>query len=131
MLCELILYVSLQLNVDSEQLILKKLFHGRFITDLLGLRPSFSHKHIKWVNFIREWRDLQFKVDSERHISFMSNLFARRVFARNLLVGSHRRIFFFIISFWRLIWGLSRVLTSNKREALPIRFQHFNRTTDF
>ena len=24
--------------------------------------------HVVWVNFIREWRDLQFNVDSERQI---------------------------------------------------------------
>ena len=49
---------------------------------------------IMCANFIDEWRDLQLKVDSERQlfeIFFMANLFAFRVFARNLLIGSHRK----------------------------------------
>ena len=41
-----------------------------------------------------EWRNLQFKVDSQRQIFeklFMAILFALRVFTRNLLRGSRRR----------------------------------------
>ena len=41
-------------------------------------------------NFISEWRDLQFKFDSEQQILrelFMAILFALRVFARNPLGG--------------------------------------------
>ena len=44
------------------------------------------------VNFIQKWRELWFKVDSERKIFeklFMAILFTVRVFARNLLRGNH------------------------------------------
>ena len=44
--------------------------------------------YVVCVNFIHKWRDLQFKVDSERQIFeklLMANLFTLRVFARNLL----------------------------------------------
>ena len=45
--------------------------------------------------YINKWRDLQFKVDSERQIFlrnfFMTILFILRVFARNLLTGNRRR----------------------------------------
>ena len=55
--------------------------------------------HVVCVNFISEWRDLQFNVDSERHFLrnfFMAGLFTLRVFARNLLRGSRRRNIFHI-----------------------------------
>ena len=56
---------------------------------------SFSH-HLccVCVNFIREWCGLQFNVDSKGRIFeklFMGILFTLKVFARNLLRGSHRR----------------------------------------
>ena len=59
--------------------------------------------YVVCVNFIHKWRNLQFKVDSERQIFFeklfMAVLITHRVFARNLLRGNRRRntfrIFFF------------------------------------
>ena len=64
--------------------------------------------HVMCVNFIRERRDLEFNVDSERQIFlrnfFMAVLFTLRVFARNLLRGSRRRNIFFIYHFWWLTW---------------------------
>ena len=36
----------------------------------LELRPSFSHSDVVCVNFIHEWRDLQFKGESARQIYF-------------------------------------------------------------
>ena len=64
-----------------------------------GLRPSFSHHlYVVCVNFIYEWRNLQFKVDSQRQIfweTFHGNLLC--VFARNLLIGSRRRNTFCIL----------------------------------
>ena len=53
------------------------------------------------VYFTRAWRDLQFKVNSERQIFeklFLTILFALRVFTRNLLKGNHRRNTFFHIA---------------------------------
>ena len=50
--------------------------------------------YVVCVNFIHKWRDLQFKVDSERQILeklIMTILFTFRVFARNLLRGKRRR----------------------------------------
>ena len=52
--------------------------------------------------FKREWRDLQFNVDSERQIfekPFYGNfILTLRVFARNLLRGNRRRNIFCFIS---------------------------------
>ena len=65
-----------------------------FIQDY-GLASDTTH--VMYVNFIHEWRDLQFKVDSERQIFkklFMAILFTLSVFARNLLRGSRRRSIF-------------------------------------
>ena len=60
------------------------------------------------VNFVHEWGNLQFKVDSERHVFekiFMAILFTLRIFARNLLRGSWQRIFiFFRFDVWPGIW---------------------------
>ena len=50
--------------------------------------------YVVCVNFIHKWRDLQFKVDSERHIflrNFSWHLITHRVFARNLLRGNRCR----------------------------------------
>ena len=72
--------------------------------------------YVVCVNFIHEWWDLQFKVDSERQIFeklFMAILFTLRVFARNLLRGSRRRNTFCIL-FWCLAWGSNPGFSSNK-----------------
>ena len=74
------------------------------------LQPPFSQdyglashtSHVECVNFIREWWDLQFNVDSERQIFkklFMACLFTLRIFARNLLRGNCRRNIFRIAIF--------------------------------
>ena len=51
--------------------------------------------HVACVNFIRDWRDLQFNVDSERQISEKlshgSCIYSLRVFARNLLKSCNDR----------------------------------------
>ena len=56
---------------------------------------SFQPTHVVCVNFIREWRELQFNVDSEGQIfeklfqckfNYPQSLFTLRVFARNLLL---------------------------------------------
>ena len=70
------------------------------------------------VNFIHKWRDLQFKVDSERQILFFEKLFITilfnlRVFARNLLRGNHWKRNF-------LYFGLMPGLTSNKSTHYPL-----------
>ena len=55
------------------------------------------------VNFIHEWRDLQFKVDSERQIfkkHFMALLFTLRVFARNLSAVAEGIPFVFYFDVW-------------------------------
>ena len=74
--------------------------------------------HVVILNFIREWRDLQFNVDSKRQIFeklFFLFLFTLRIFARNLLRGNPRiNIFFFHIMFWYLAWDTNLGFTSNK-----------------
>ena len=53
------------------------------------------------VNFIPEWRDLQFNVDSEGQIFeqlYMAILFTLRVFARNLLKDSPQKNIFVLMS---------------------------------
>ena len=55
--------------------------------------------HVVCVNFICEWRDLQFNVYAERQIFeklFHGMLFTLKVFARNLLRGSRRSNIFYI-----------------------------------
>ena len=83
----------------------------------VGITDLVSHTtYVVCVNFIYRWRDLQFKVDSERQIfweTFHSNLFTLRVFARNLLRGNRRRNIF-RISFWRLAWNTNPVFSSYK-----------------
>ena len=65
--------------------------------------------YVLCVNFIHKWRNLQFKVDLERH--FLRNFswefyLLSRVFDRNLL-RANLRINNFCISFWCLAWDLN------------------------
>ena len=57
--------------------------------------------YVVCVNFIHKWRDLQFKVATERQIRVRNFswqlLFTLRVFARNLQSGSGRRNTFCIL----------------------------------
>ena len=57
--------------------------------------------YVVCANFIHKWRDLQFKVDSERQIVLRNFswqfLFTFRVFTRNLLRGNRRRNIFRIL----------------------------------
>ena len=68
--------------------------HYNLSVRIIGLAPHTTN--VVCVNFIHKWRDLQFKVDSEKQIFFLRNfslqfLFTLRVFARNLLRGNRRR----------------------------------------
>ena len=73
--------------------------------------------YVGCVNFIHKWRDLQFKVNSERQIfseTFHGNsIFTLRVFARNLLRGKRWRNTF-RISFWCLARDSNPGFLSNK-----------------
>ena len=98
------------------------------ITDIIGhYNPSVriinlvsDTSYVVCVNFIYffyKWRDLQFKVDSERQ-TFLRNfswqfLFTLRVFARNLLRLNRRRNTFCIL-FWCLAWRSNPGFTSYK-----------------
>ena len=69
--------------------------------------------YVVCVNFIHEWRDLQFKVVSERQTFeklFMTILFTLTVFAKNLLRGNRRILF--VLFF--LAWGSNPGFTPNK-----------------
>ena len=74
--------------------------------------------YVECLNFMQEWRYLQFNVDSERQIFetlLIVNSFTLKVFARNLLRGNiFRRRNIFIFSFWCLIWDLKSGLRPNK-----------------
>ena len=66
--------------------------------------------YVMCVNFIHKWRDLLFKVDSERQM-FLINFswqffFTLRVFSRILLRGSSRRniIPYFRFDIWPGVW---------------------------
>ena len=79
----------------------------------------FHTTYVVYVNFIHNWRDILFKVDSERQIfweTFHGNFICscqKFVFARNLLRGN-RRINTFSISFWCLAWDSNPGFSSNK-----------------
>ena len=60
--------------------------------------------YVVCVSFIHKWRDLQFKLDSERQIvweTFVADLITLTVFARNVLRENRRRNTFRIL-FWCL-----------------------------
>ena len=61
-----------------------------------GLRPASHTTYVVCVNFMRERRDLKFKVDIERNFIYSQS------FARNLLKRSRRRNIFlyFIFDDW-------------------------------
>ena len=71
-----------------------------------------SHStYVVCVNFIHKWRDLQFKVNSERQ-NFWETFDGNFIFARNLLRGNRRRNTF-CISFWCLAWYSNPGFSSN------------------
>ena len=57
---------------------------------------AFHTTYVVCINFMHEWRDLEFKVDSERQI-----------FEKHFIA-------IFIFSFWYLTWGLNSGFTSNE-----------------
>ena len=112
-------------NLSDDLRITLRIYNVNIHTYIIGYyNPSVriidlvSHTtYVVCVNFVHTWRDLQFKVDSERQIFFeklfMAILFTLRVFARNLLRGNRRRNIF-RISFWCLAWDSNPGLSSNK-----------------
>ena len=86
-------------------------------------RPLQSINHMVCVNFLHEWPDLRFKVDSEWNIfwqTFHGNFFTLRLYTINLLRGNRLRSTFCIL-FWCLAWGWKPGFTSNKPTHLPTR----------
>ena len=80
---------------------------------LVRIIDLISHTtYVVCVDFIHKWRDLQFKVGSERQIFCQFYLFLR-VFARNVLRGNRWRNTF-RISFWCLTWDSNPGFSSNK-----------------
>ena len=114
---------ALNKTISSLSIIVINISHIR--TYIIGYyNPSVriidlvSHTtYVVCVNFIHKWRDLLFKVDSERQIfweTFHGNfLFTLRVFARNLLRGNRQRKTFRIL-FWCLAWDTNPSFSSNK-----------------
>ena len=84
--------------------------------------------HVVCVNFIHEWCQLQFEVDSECQIffekffvailfgltEFLPEICWKKVIAEEILV--------FIFSFWYLTWSLNRGLTSKKTTHYLLRW---------
>ena len=60
-----------------------------------GYNLASHTEYVVPINYIRERRDLQFKVIFEN--LFMAILFTLRVFASNLLIGNHQRNSFCIL----------------------------------
>ena len=97
----------------------------RIMIDLLT--PLLSYV----LYFISKWRDLKFKVNTERQIFeeiFIANLFTLRVFATNLLRGNRVEIFFNILLSPRsLTRCLNHGLTSDKLAQYLIDYRaHIN-----
>ena len=83
-------------------------------TYIIDLVPHSTY--VVCGNFIHNWRDLQFKVDSERQIFFeklfKAILFTPRVFSRNLSERKSPKKYF--LYFLCLAWGSNPGFTSNK-----------------
>ena len=61
---------------------------GHYCPSVRIINLAFHNTYIVCVNFIDKWRDLHFKVDSERQIfekHFLAILFTLRVFAEEIL----------------------------------------------
>ena len=114
-------YFWTELNWRKIKIINQEIIHTYIIghhNPSVRIIDLASHTtYVVCVNFIHKWRDLQFKVDSERQIFFeklfMAILFTLRVFAGNLLRGNRRRNIF-RISLWCLAWDSNPGFSSNK-----------------
>ena len=79
------------------------------ITDLV------SHTtYVVCVNFIHEWRDLQFKVNSERQLSTATFFIYSQSFCQISAERGNRRRNNFYILFWCLALGTNPGFSSNK-----------------
>ena len=70
------------------------------------------------INFIHNWWDLQFNVESKRQIFekfYMAVLITLKNFPENLLRGNRRKNTFCIL-FWCLAWGMNSDFTSRSRQ---------------
>ena len=74
---------------------------------------AFHTPHVVYVNFIHEWRDLQFNAGSEWKI--FEKHFKAGCCQKFAVKGNCRKnIFFFHISFWCLTWYTKPGFTFNK-----------------
>ena len=134
MLCALILYVSdwtYNLTSTPNGRFFEKLFNGRFIYSQSFYQksiPAYIHKwplqsfshyydlashttHVVCVNFIREWLDLQFNVDSGRQI-FEKLSHGRFIYFQSFSQKSAERKSYFIFDDW---FGIrTQAFASNK-----------------
>ena len=74
--------------------------------------------YVVCVNFIHKWRDLQFKVDSERQILFWETFHGNFIYSQSFFQKSAERKspkkYFLYFLFWCLAWGSNPGFTSNK-----------------
>ena len=98
---------------SSERKSPKKYIIGHYNPSVWISDLASHHTHIVCINFIHEWRHLQFKVDSERQIfEFLPEILWKEV---------AEEIFSHISLSWRcLTWGLNRSLTSYKVTHNPL-----------
>ena len=98
-----------------KKLYIKKIYIIGHYNPLVSIIDLASHTtYVMCVNFIHEWRDLQFPNGRFFWESFHCNfIFTLRVFARNLLRGNHWRNTSHIL-FWCLACGSNPYFMSNK-----------------
>ena len=120
--------------------------HGEFLWNIFYVRTLHIHNwllqpfsqdyslvshttHVVCLNFIREWRDLQFNVDFEQQI--FEKLFQSRIYLPSECLSEicweeiAEEIFVFHISFWWLTWNMNPGLTSNKPTHYLLDYGYF------
>ena len=85
--------------------------------------------HVVCINFIPEWRDLQFNVDSERQI--FGETLSWQVYLLSEFLPEicweqiAEEIIFFHTSFWCMTWGTNPVIASNKPTHYILDYGNF------
>ena len=78
-----------------------------------------------FVNFIREWRDLQFNVDSERQIFETGRLIYSQNFCQKSAERKSPRKYFFHIPFWCLTLDTNSRFISKKPKHYLLDYDDF------
>ena len=85
--------------------------------------------YVVCVNFMRKWRELQFKVDSEQHIFWEtfhgSFLIYSQSFCQKSAERKSPKKYYFVDCFWCLAWGSNPGFTSNKSTHYLLDYSNF------